>query len=213
MMLPGTDGFQTGLALGLASVASIGPNNLMMIREGLLGGRAMFVASLVWASYLGLILVTYLLGGSLAVLGTGTRCALTWLGLGALAWFALESFRAASAARPNVEQRHDAGESGLSCFARVMGVVWMNPLTYVELLLVPAALCQSFAARSARLEFIVALVLAAGLACYGYALGGRVMASILRHRSSLRLFDLTSGIILSAVAASVAFGLTEGVLQ
>ena len=39
MSIVASGGFQTGLALGMASMASVGPNNLMMIREGLLRGR------------------------------------------------------------------------------------------------------------------------------------------------------------------------------
>ncbi len=46
MNLANASGFQVGLALGLASMASTGPNNLMISREGLVRGRAMFVGAL-----------------------------------------------------------------------------------------------------------------------------------------------------------------------
>jgi len=206
MSIVAAGGFQTGLALGMASMASVGPNNLMMIREGLLRGRVMFVASLVWGTYVALIAASYLLGGSIASVDPAFRAVLSWIGLVALAWFALQSFRAASVAG-RIEDRSGRAETGRSCLARVMGVVWMNPLTYVELLLVPAALGQSFAAGGARLEFVMALILIAALCCYGYSLGGGMMASLLRSRASLRLFDLISGLILSAVALTMAAGL------
>lgn len=208
MSLVDANGFQVGLALGMASMASVGPNNLMMIREGLLRGRAIFVASLVWGTYVALISASYLLGGSIAGLDPAVRTALSWLGLAAVAWFALQPFRAASAAG-GVEQRSAHAESGRSCLARVMGVVWMNPLTYVELLLVPAALGQSFAAGRARLEFVMALILMAALACYGCTLGGGLMAWLLRNRANLRIFDLISGVILTAVAVTMAAGLVS----
>jgi L-lysine exporter family protein LysE/ArgO len=206
MSLADASGFQAGLALGMASMASIGPNNLMMIREGLLRGRVMFVASLVWGTYVALIVASYLLGASIAGLDPSLRAALSWFGLAAVLWFALQSFRAAVAVG-RIEDRSGKDESGRSCLARVMGVVWMNPLTYVELLLVPAALGQSFAAGGARLEFVMALILMAALSCYGYTLGGSLMASLLRSRINLRIFDLISGLILSAVAVTVAVGL------
>lgn len=201
-------GFQAGLALGVASMASIGPNNLMIIREGLLRGRALFVASLVCSAYVVLIAASYLIGGSIAGLDPAFRTAMSWLGLAALVWFALQSFRAASAAG---DMKNPSGkpETGRSCLARVMGVVWTNPLTYVELLLVPAALGQSFGADAARLEFVAALILMATLCCYGYALGGGLMASLLRNRASLRVFDLISGLILSAVAVVMTAGLVS----
>ncbi|MER9655794.1 LysE family transporter [Mesorhizobium sp. M0152] len=208
MSFADANGFQTGLALGMASMASIGPNNLMMIREGLLRGRVMFVASLVWGTYVALIAASYLLGDSIAGLAPVFRTALSWLGLVAVSWFAWQSFRAASTAG-QVEDRSGKTETGRSCLARVMGVVWMNPLTYVELLLVPAALGQSFAAGGARLEFVTALILMTALCCYGYALGGGLIASLLRSRANLRIFDLISGLILSAVALFMAMGLVS----
>ncbi|MER8692094.1 LysE family transporter [Mesorhizobium opportunistum] len=206
MSIVAASGFQAGLALGIASMASVGPNNLMMIREGLLRGRVMFVASLVWGTYVTLIAASYLLSGSIVGVDPAFRTALSWLGLVAVAWFALQSFRAASVAG-RIEDRASKEENGRSCVTRVMGVVWMNPLTYVELLIVPATLGQSFAAGGARLEFVMALILMTALCCYGYALGGGMVASLLRSRTNLRIFDLTSGVILTGVALTMAAGL------
>ncbi|TPJ31554.1 MULTISPECIES: LysE family transporter [unclassified Mesorhizobium] len=200
------NGFQTGLALGMASMVSVGPNNLMLIREGLLRGRIMFVASLVWVTYVVLIATSYLLAGSIAGAEPAFKTVLSWLGLAAVAWFALQSFRAASVAGC-IEDRSSRDAIGRSCFARVMGVVCMNPLTYVELLLVPAALGQSFAAGGARVEFVTALMLMAALCCYGYALGGGMIASLLRGRTNVRIFDLISGLILTGITLTMAVGL------
>ncbi len=203
MNLADASGFQVGLVLGLASMASIGPNNLMIIREGLLRRRAIFVASLVWGTYVALLAASWPIGNSVTRLDPAFHTALSWLGLAALAWFALQSFRAAYAAGC-VEDRADREAGARPCIARVMGVVWMNPLTYIELLLVPAALGQSFASGDARLQFILALVLMSALYCYGYALGGRIMALVLRSRANLRIFDFASGLVLAGLAAAMA---------
>ncbi len=203
MNLADASGFQVGLVLGLASMASIGPNNLMIIREGLLRRRAIFVASLVWGTYVALLAASWPIGNSVTRLDPAFHTALSWLGLAALAWFALQSFRAAYAAGC-VEDHADREAGARPCIARVMGVVWMNPLTYIELLLVPAALGQSFASGDARLQFILALVLMSALYCYGYALGGRIMALVLRSRANLRIFDFASGLVLAGLAAAMA---------
>ena len=50
----------TGLAMGTTYVLSIGPNNLMIIREALARGRVFVVASVFQASYL-ILLVAALL--------------------------------------------------------------------------------------------------------------------------------------------------------
>ena len=54
------------------------------------------------------------------------------------------------------------------------------------------------------LTLILALVLMSALYCYGYALGGRVMALVLRNRTNLRIFDLISGLVLAGLAAAMA---------
>jgi hypothetical protein len=45
--MQGYSAFANGMALGFGSVLSIGPNNLMLLREGLLRGRKWLVASTV----------------------------------------------------------------------------------------------------------------------------------------------------------------------
>jgi arginine exporter protein ArgO len=196
-------GFQAGLALGAASMASIGPNNLMMMREGLMRGRTGFVASLVWGSYVVLIMAAYFLAGPVARLDPAMRTIFGWSGLLAMAWFAWLALRgAATAGRAGEHIRRV--ESARTCVLRVMRVVWMNPLTYVELLFIPAALCQSFTARDARLQFILALILMAALCCCAYAIGGDLVAAWLSRRKALRAFDLVSGLLLSGVAISMA---------
>lgn len=203
MNLADAGGFQAGLALGIASMASLGPNNLMIIREGLLRRRAMFVASLVLGTYVVLFAASWLLGNSVAQLDPALRTVLSWLGLGALVWFALQAFRAASAAG-RTKDRSDKVDGAAPGISRVVSVVWMNPLTYIEALLVPAALSQSFASGGARLQFMLALILMTALYCYGYAAGGRVVALLLRNRANLRIFDLVSGFILAGIAAVMA---------
>lgn len=47
----------------------------------------------------------------------------------------------------------------------------------------------------------------AALSCYGYTLGGGLMASLLHSRINSRMFDLISGLILSAIALFMAAGL------
>jgi len=205
-------GLQAGMALGLASMASIGPNNLMMMREGLAGRRVRLVAGLVLASYAALIAASYCLALAAVGISPFLRMALTWAGLVAVAWFALQSLRAAMAAGPR-DERTGAAESSRACLKRVLGVVWLNPLTYLEFLLIPAGLGQSFGDVEARLEFVVALILMSALCCCAYALGGGLIAGVLRRKASLRLFDLASGLILSAVAVSMAAGLLSVALS
>jgi len=192
-----------GLGLGAASMLSVGPNNLMLIREGLVRGRAAVVASLVTVSYVLLISASIALASAAANIAPGWKTVLTIGGLAAIAWFAAQSLRAAIGRRAlETQSRHD--ETLGACFRRVMAIVWLNPLTYLELLLVPAALCQSLGAAHAQFEFVAALIAMTVLYCYGYAFAGGLIGSVLDRRASLRLFDLASGLLLTGVAVSMA---------
>lgn len=197
--------FQIGLGMGVASMLSIGPNNLMMIREGLCCGRVLLVPSLVLGCETTLIVGSFILASTLSGFGEDIRTPLSWAGVAALCWFAAQSLRAAT--RLPVWSG-GGGEPLRACLARVMGTVCTNPLAWLEMLLVPAAISQSFATTDDRIAFAAGIVLANAVGAYAFTFGARAIALAL-GRVDLRLLDLGSGLILSAVALSFAIGLVS----
>ncbi len=195
-----------GVILGAASILSIGPNNVMLVREGLVRGRVGLVASLVFASYLVLLVTVFFLTDTITTGLLPYRSALTWLGLGAVSWFAFLSLK--TACRPGA--RHALGDAEAEtlqgCLRRVLTIVWLNPLTYIELLLIPASICESFKAPWVRLEFLTSLVVMFAIASYGYSFGSGAFAPLFKHQRSLQMFDFTSGILLAGVALYMATG-------
>lgn len=196
-------GFQAGLALGLASMVSIGPNNLLLMREGLKRGRTVIVPSLVWAIYVALIAASFEFTVIAGSIDPSFHVVLLALGFAAICWFAFLSFRAFVKGRGG-EDGAAVRESVPSCIVRVLSVVCLNPLTYLERFFIPAALQQSFETETTRLQFVTALVLTSMLTCYGFSFGGGLVASFLRNRTWIRIFDLVSGFILACVATSLA---------
>jgi L-lysine exporter family protein LysE/ArgO len=87
--MQGYSAFAIGMALGFGSVLSIGPNNLMLLREGLLRGLKWLVASTVFSIRTAMFAIACLATNWHAVLGPAIQTALTWLGLLALLWFCL----------------------------------------------------------------------------------------------------------------------------
>ena len=131
--MQGYSAFASGMALGFGSVLSLGPNNLMLLREGLLRGRKWLVASAVFSSHTAMLAIACLATHWLAVLGPATQTALTWLGLLALLWFAWCSLRAALTIQKSYRDGQTrTAESPLDCLRRALAVVWLNPLTYIE---------------------------------------------------------------------------------
>lgn len=195
-----------GFLMGAASIVSVGPNNLLLLREGIVGGRSVTAASLVFGSYAALVSVAVFLGSSSFRPADSLSNILSWCGLLALIYFAGLSFKAVWA--------HDVTDSAskdhetlLECASRVLKVVWANPLTWLELLLVPAALARSFPSDVERIFFAAALLGMSAICCFGYALFGHLVASIVTRRGYLRVFDLVSGVILTCMSASLATSL------
>ena len=197
-----------GIGLGAASMLSVGPNNLMLMREGLARGRTMTVATAVWSSYLLLLLSALTFVNVRLWIGPSVRLWLSWLGLGALSWFAVGAWRAALSAKSLGTDRR--AEARRTCLKRVLGVVWCNPLTYLELFLVPAAYCATLGSPHQRFEFIGAVVIMHAVTCYGYALGGGVCGRFVANRRVVRVFDAVSGLLLTGSAATLALVLTVG---
>lgn len=205
-VIEGSGALAAGLTLGAASILSIGPNNLMLLREGLRGGRTGLVATLVWASDLLLLAVAYALSDTIASVLLPLKPMLLWLGLAAVAWFAALSLRAALRAQARSGLVEAGRESWFGCLCRVLAVVWLNPLSYAERLLIPAALFETFTTPMLRLEFVLGMMIMMTVNCYGYSLGSGYCASWLRHRRTLQVFDATSGLLLSGIA--IAMGVT-----
>ena len=196
-----------GVVLGTASILSIGPNNLMLVREGVMRGRVGVVATLVFASYLVLLVVVFFLTDTILSWLSPYRPLLTWLGLGAVSWFAFLSLRAFVRPPRRQAERNARGETLQACLGRVMAIVWLNPLTYIEMLLIPASVCQSFPAPPVRLEFLASLIVMFAIACYGYSFGSGLFSSLFNQRRCLQIFDLTSGVLLTCVALFMSIGL------
>jgi hypothetical protein len=69
-------------------------------------------------------------------LDSNWQTALRWGCLGAFSWFAIQSFLSAFR-RSSETEDGERQEGRAACILRVVRVVWCNPLTYVELLLIP----------------------------------------------------------------------------
>lgn len=197
MVGDGSGALESGVAIGAATILSFGPNNLMMLREGLLGWRIGRVAVAVWASYVVLLGAAAAAAGlSLAEPDRSIRVALVWSGAGILALLAIRSFLSGvrpPAATVDGEQRK---------LVRVLCVVWVNPLTHLELFVAPAMLGQAYPAAG-RAAFFGGVLAMATACCCLYPCLGRAVARSWRRSPSPRVLNLASGMAL-AVAALLA---------
>lgn len=203
-MIPADMGaLHVGIAMGAASMISVGPNNLMLLRSGI-SGRPAAVMSVVLGSYVLLVGLAVTLAGSAMTVHDDVGTVLKWGGLLALLHFSVQAFRSALAARGAADGEVHGDRVDL---ATVFRTVWLNPLTYLELLLIPMSLAQTMKGDMDRMAFAAALLAMSALCCIGYAYGGLLISRILKARRLLACFDLLNGMIMAAMSLSLAASL------
>lgn len=203
-MIPADMGaLQIGIAMGTASMISIGPNNLMLFRSGISGNPA-GVAAVTLGSYTLLVGLAVTLAGSAMTVHDDVGTILKCGGLFALAHFSVQAFRSALATRGDAKGTLDGEKVAIGV---VLRTVWSNPLTYLELLLIPMSLAQTMKGELDRIAFAAALVAMSALCCLGYAYGGVLISRLLKARRLLACFDLVTGTIMAAMSASLAASL------
>lgn len=193
-----------GIAMGAASMISVGPNNLMLLRSGI-SGRPAAVISAVLGSYALLVGLAVTLAGSAVTVHDDVGTFLRWGGLVALLHFSVQAFRSALAARGTASL-----DNGRVDLATVFRTIWLNPLTYLEILLIPMSLAQTMQGEMDRLAFASALLAMSALCCVGYVYGGVLISRLLKARGLLACFDLLTGMIMAAMSLSLAAGLVGG---
>lgn len=184
-----------GLAIGATSVLSVGPNNLMMLREGVVRGRIGLVSVTVCVNSAVMILGAAASADvAIAQAGSSVRTALVWFGVALLGFMALKSFLTALQPAPS------APRAGVSDVVRALGVMWCNPLTYLELFFAPATVAQLYGGW-ARAGFFAGLLVTVTLGCCAYPLIGSLFGQSWVARGGARALDLASGLALTGAAA------------
>lgn len=84
----------------------------------------------------------------------------------------------------------------------MLAVIWCSPLTYVELVPVPADLCRTGVAAGSGFPFIAGHAVMTALVCLFHGYAGRLTAPLVTPRAN-SLFDLASGLVLVRLAVSL----------
>lgn len=188
-----------GAALGATTILSVGPNNLMMFREGLQHGRVGRIAFAVWASYSLLLAGATMATTALPAHDTASPIRMALILSGVLLLTSLAAFSFFSAYRPKPATEDSGPGDGL----RFLVVIWINPLTYLEMFFAPAVVAQAYSVEQ-RAAFFGGLLLMATICCALYPGLGRLAGRSSIARQNTRLLDLASGLILVGAACLTA---------
>jgi L-lysine exporter family protein LysE/ArgO len=184
--------------LGLSFIFSVGPQNLRLLQAGVTRSHETTVASVGFLSEIAIVVVGRMwfdtamntapaLALGLQVLGVAF---LVWCGLKCLARRAYGQAPAAGAPK---------GETRLSAALSMLAVTWLNPLLYLEAMLLLGVLASRYDSAQ-RLWFFVGYLAAAAIKFYGLSFAGRVVSPWLSRPGRRIWFDTVAGVLLIGTA-------------
>lgn len=196
--------YLAGLAFGAISMMSIGPNNVLLLREGLSGGRPVTVATVMWLSYALLLGLAVFAGHWVRPILMNSVHLLQWGGAFALAVMGVMALRQSRQSAFDLRAAHRPSQAISAATQRVLRVVWMNPLTYLELLVIPAALALALDGLEQRVAIFAGLLSAFAVNCFGFSLTSGLLQPVFQNSRNLRLFDAASGLAMIVLAGFTA---------
>jgi arginine exporter protein ArgO len=192
-----------GFTLGFGLIFSVGPRTLQLVRAGLAGFHPGASAT---TSYLSdVVLAAAATGGVGAALADHPALASTLqiLGVGFLLWCGGRSLMRARRPAGPARVRPGPVASRRAAATAMLSVCWLNPLFYVEGLLVVGALAADFEATP-RLAFAAGILAAAALKNYGWVAVGAAFGRRLSNPAVRRHFEAAAGAVLIVAAALLA---------
>lgn len=194
----------SGLGVGLATIAAIGPQNAFVLRQGLRGEHVAPVVAICIAS--DLVLIGAVVAGAGALLETAPWAvdAVRWTGAAYLAGYGLLAAR--RALRPSTLQTGvDDGGRLRATVVSTLALTWLNPHVYVDTVLLLGPTAASHGVH--RWAFAIGAVLASTLWFVGLGAGARVLRPAFARPGTWRLLDGTVALVMTALAIALVRGI------
>jgi len=192
------------LGVGFALIIAIGPQNILVIKQGL-KKEHVFVAALFCSCSDMLLIALGVLGlGSLLTLHPVLILVARWLGIVFLTCYAFKSFHAAI--KPDILKiEKDKGASLalskmltlLFCFS------FLNPHVYLDTVILIGSLSAQHHPYANQVLFGVGAVLASFMWFFTIAYGARLLTPWFKKQMTWRILDLFVGVIMSLIAVSL----------
>jgi L-lysine exporter family protein LysE/ArgO len=190
--------FVAGMGLGLAFAVSLGPQNLFLIRTGLVRRH---LVPVLWAglgSELALLLLSATASGMVAESFAPMRPAVVVLGAAFLVWCGVRQITQHN--QHGIDHLSLRPESQGMAMGHMLLVTWCNPLGYLKWALF-AGLLVSQPSAEAKLWCVGGLAVASVLKMALWPLSGRLLGHVLRHKSTVHWFNRVSGAALMGSGA------------
>lgn len=195
----------TGFGLGAGVIFSIGPQNLKLIQAGAARRHAAEVATAGYASEIVIVAAGVCgIGGALQAM-PAVKLAMQVAGVAFLLWCAVRML-AARSAQAGWRQNAQGGETRGQAVLSMLVMTWLNPLVYVEIMLLVGVLSSRYDGTT-RVWFAVGFLAASCVRFCGLPAVGRMLAPRMESARMRGLFSCIAGSLLLIVAASQAIAI------
>lgn len=201
----------TGLGMGFALLAAIGPQNMFVFQQGVGRSYAKSVATVCFASHV--ILLFSAVGGLSAALAAAPVFlqAISSLGGALLALYGVRALRAAATPSSTSGSATRTATSWRPAIATALALSLLNPHVYIDTIVVLGGVASSFS-PSGRYGFAIGNSVAAACWFYGLAIGGTTLSAVMQRSTPRRILDGFVGVTMLAVSFALiatAFNVEE----
>lgn len=194
-----------GFILGTSLCASLGPQSLFVLRQGM-RGEAPFRVALVCTLADFVLIAAAILGADAAVdAAPGLDGAVSWAAILFILGYGCFSLAEASRRSRDVvgdDAGRGAARTAATVIAAALALSLLNPQVYVEVLVTVGLVSQSFPAGE-RWLFGLGFAAVSPLWFFGLAAGGRRVAPLFAGRKVWRAVDLATGFAMIALALAM----------
>ncbi len=178
-----------GITLGAALILPLGPQNTLILNQGILRRYAMMAASFCILSDI-LLICAGVFGGSAVLQHSplALQC-ITWAGCAFLLWYGFGTLR--QALRPATDSR-DTGtvqQQRFKILLTLIAVTWLNPHVYLDTFVVLGSLGSQVPAES-RLWFVLGAVTASVVWFYALAMLASGLSPWLKQGRTQQVINL-----------------------
>ncbi len=187
-----------GFVFGLGLIFSLGPQNLMLIRAGMMRNHPLAVASTGYVSEIALVAMGIGGLGTLLTQHPTISGPLQAGGAGFLAWWGVRVLLSASRAS-EAEMTTEVCGSRLRAIGFMLAVTWLNPLVWLEAMFLVGVFSSGYASE-AQVGFAAGFLSASALKFYGWSLAGVGLSHRFNHPACRKKMDAVAGCALISAA-------------
>jgi L-lysine exporter family protein LysE/ArgO len=200
MLDPHWDAAAHGFAVNIALIMIVGPQNLLVIRQALLGRHLLTSVVVCLAVDAALIAIGVAGLGAVMIGRPWIAGIIPWAAVAFLLFYAARAWRTAATPAPrSLDDTGAQGASRASAAGAAFAVSALNPHAYLDCAVIMGGLAAAFSLES-RLLFCAGAILASVVWFFGLGYGANRLSPWLCRPGSLRALDQTAAISLFALS-------------